>query len=282
MSILEQWLHDQSAIGQQIYLVLDSLGQLDERNALVTELGAQGYRNLYIGTPAESLAKNGPYLFELASFDLPVLRALFASPERNWGWLASAEYTDLEPISDHWRERLVTGEPPNQAVYRFQDNRVLARALAYLQPGQRPEYLGPLSSVCYWHAEQWTITYNPAPAEYPLPKDPAWFQTPIPEATTKGVQFDNARRYLVGAYTDDLLSLAEHRDIDTWLRGQLDQAETWGWQEPEQIHFLLVQSLLAPDYELPPIWQPQPHETPAMHFDRVYQEELYWQGDATE
>ncbi len=25
---------------------------------------------------------------------------------------------------------------------------------------------------------------------------------------------------------------------------------------------------------------PQPNEPPAMHFDRVYQETLYWQGDA--
>jgi len=91
MSTLEQWLLDQSATGRRFYLVLDSLGQLDERNTLVQELETQRYRNLYIGTPAESLAKNGPYLFELDSFDLPALQALLASPERNWGWLASAE-----------------------------------------------------------------------------------------------------------------------------------------------------------------------------------------------
>ncbi|WP_347902767.1 DUF4123 domain-containing protein [Pseudomonas purpurea] len=280
MSTLEQWLHDQSATGRHFYLVLDSLGQADERNTLVSELGTQRYRNLYIGTPAESLAKNGPYLFELDSFDLPALRTLLTSPERNWGWLASAENTDLDTLSAHWRERLVTGERPHQAVYRFHDNRVLARALAYLPPEQRPEYLGSMASVCYWQVEQWRVTDNPAPGQYPLPTDPAWCHTPTPEATFKGVQFDNTRRYLVREHTDNLLSLAQQQDIDTWLRGQFDLAHTWGWQEPDSIHFLLTQSLQAPDYTPPKNWQPQPNETPAMHFDRVYQETLYWQGDA--
>lgn len=281
MSTLEQWIHEQSATGRRFYLVLDSLGQQDERNTLVSELGTQRYRNLYIGTPAESLAKNGPYLFELDSFDIPALRTLLSSPERNWGWLASAENTDLDVLSAHWRERLVTGERPHQAVYRFHDNRVLARALAYLKTEQRPEYLGSMASVCYWQVEQWTITDNPAPSQYPLPTDPAWCHTPMPEATFKGVQFDNTRRYLVREHTDDLLNLAQQQDIDTWLRGQFDLAHAWGWQEPDSIHFLLTQSLQAPDYTPPKSWLPQPNETPTMHFDRVYQETLYWQGDAS-
>jgi hypothetical protein len=280
MSTLEQWLLDQSATGRRFYLVLDSLGQLDERNTLVQELETQRYRNLYIGTPAESLAKNGPYLFELDSFDLPALQALLASPERNWGWLASAENTDLDALSAHWRERLVTGERPDQAVYRFHDNRVFARALAYLQPEQRPEYLGSMASVCYWQVEQWMVTDNPAPGQYPLPTDPAWCHTPTPKGTFKSVQLDNTRRYLVREHTDNLLHLAQRQDIDTWLRGQFDLAYTWGWQEPDSIHFLLTQSLLAPNYAPPKTWLPQSNETPTMHFDRVYQETLYWQGDA--
>jgi hypothetical protein len=280
MNTLEQWLQEQTKQGRHLYLVLDSDGQLDERNALVSELGVDQYRNLYIGTPADSLANVAPYLFHLDAVEHPALQAMLNTPDRHWGWLASAASSDLDALALHWQNRLVTGERPNQALYRFHDNRVLGRALAYLQPEQRPDYLGPITSVCYWQAEQWTVTDNPNPGVHPLPTDPAWCHTPTPEATFKSIQFDNARRYLVREHTDDLLNLAQRQDIDTWLRGQLDLAHAWGWQEPDSIHFLLTQSLLAPDYAPPKTWLPQPNETPTMHFDRVYQETLYWQGDA--
>ncbi|MGP0127670.1 DUF4123 domain-containing protein, partial [Pseudomonas bubulae] len=119
-------------------------------------------------------------------------------------------------------------------------------------------YLGLMTSVCYWQAEQWTVTDNPDPGIYPLPTDPAWCHTPTPEETFKGIQFDNTRRYLVREHLDTLLYLAREQDIDAWLRGQLDLAYTWGWQEPDSIHFLLTQSLQAPD------WTPTPKlATPA-------------------
>ena len=279
MSTLEQWLQEQTRQGRHLYLVLDSDGQLDERNGLVSELDVDHYRNLYRGTPAESLANVAPYLFQLDVVEHPALRALLNTPNRHWGWLASAASADLDALTAHWQNRLVTGERPNQALYRFHDNRVLGRALAYLQPEQRAQYLGLMTSVCYWQAEQWTVTDNPDPGIHPLPTDPAWCHTPTPEETFKGIQFDNTRRYLVREHLDTLLDLAREQDIDPWLRGQLDLAHTWGWQEPDSIHFLLMQSLQAPDYTSPKNWLPRPNETPAMHFDRVYQQALYWQGD---
>ncbi|MBD8684291.1 hypothetical protein [Pseudomonas sp. CFBP 13719] len=42
---------------------------------------------------------------------------------------------------------------------------------------------------------------------------------------------------------------------------------------------LLMHSLQASDYASPKSWLSQPQETPAIHFDRVYQETRYWQGD---
>lgn len=280
MNTLEQWLQEQTKQGRHLYLVLDSDGQLAERNALVSELGVDQYRNLYIGTPADSLANVAPYLFHLDSVEHPALQALLNTPDRDWGWLASADSPDLDLIATHWQNRLVTGERPNQVLYRFHDNRVLARALAFLQPEQRPAYLGLMASVCYWLAEQWTATENPDPGVHPLPRDPAWCHTPTPEATFKRIQFDNVRRYLVREHTDQLLELARQQDIDTWLRGQLDLAHTWGWQKPENIHFLLTQSLQAPGYSPPKNCLPQPKETPLMHFERAFQQALYWQGDA--
>ncbi|MBD8604599.1 DUF4123 domain-containing protein [Pseudomonas sp. CFBP 8771] len=280
MNTLEQWLQEQTKQGRHLYLVLDSDGQLEERNTLVSEVGVDRYRNLYTGTPADSLANVAPYLFHLGAAEHPVLRALLNTPDRHWGWLASAASSDLDALTTHWQNRLVTGERPNQALYRFHDNRVLGRALAYLQPEQRADYLGLMTSVCYWQAEHWTVTDNPNPGVHPLPTDPAWSHTPTPEATFKSIQFDNTRRYLVREHTDKLLDLAQQQDIDTWLRGQLDLAHSWGWQEPDSIHFLMTQSLQASGYTPPKTWLPQPNETPTMHFDRVYQEALYWQGDA--
>jgi hypothetical protein len=279
MSTLEQWLDTQAQPGRLLYLVLDADGQLDERNALANELGPDRYRNLYIGTPAESLTNIGPYLFQLASLDHPVVQALLKRPERHWGWLASAAETDLDAITTHWQERLVTAERQNQALYRLHDNRVLGRALAYLRSEQYPEYLGPMISVCYWQAQQWTVTDNPNPGMHPLPSDPAWLKTPAPEAIFASVQFDNSRRYLMSEHTDALADLAEQQEVDTWLRAQLDLAGTWGWHTPGQVHFLLTQSLQASGYLLPRSWLPRPNENTSTRFDRVYQEVRYWQGE---
>lgn len=44
MNALEQWLHEQSRSGLDLYLMLDSDGQLDERMALAKELGADQYQ----------------------------------------------------------------------------------------------------------------------------------------------------------------------------------------------------------------------------------------------
>jgi hypothetical protein len=280
MNALERWLHEQSRSGRDLYLMLDTDGQLDERMALAKELGADQYRNLYVGTAANSLAPAGPFLFHIGTVKHPLIQALLDSPERHWGWLASANLTDLDALVTHWRDRLVVGERPNQALYRFHDNRVLGRALSHLQPEQYADYLGPIASVCYWHAGQWTVTDNPAPGAHPLPPDPAWLKTPTPEIVYANVQFDNTRRYLVREHTEALARLAAERDVDDWLWGVIQLAHLWNWQQPEQVHFLLTQCLKAPGYLPPRTWQPKPEEDSAAHFERVYQQVLYWQGDA--
>ena len=280
MNTLEQWLFDQSRSARELYLVLDSDGHLDERNALTKELGAERYRNLYIGTAANSMAQAGPVLFQVVTVKHPVIQALLDTPECHWGWLASAALTDLDALVAHWRDRLVVGERPNLALYRFHDNRVLGRALSYLQPEQYADYLGPIASVCYWHAEQWTVTDNPDPGKHPLPLEPAWLKTPTPEIVYANVQFDNTRRYLIREHTEAMATLATERNVDGWLWGLIQLIRLWGWQQPEQVHFLLTQCLKAPGYLPPKTWQPKPEENSAAHFKRVYEQVLYWQGDA--
>ncbi|PMY64015.1 MULTISPECIES: DUF4123 domain-containing protein [Pseudomonas] len=280
MSTPEQWMRVQGELGQRLYLILDSVGQLDERNALLNERDNDQYSNLYSGTPASALAAIGPYLFQLDTLDHPAIQVLLKTPERHWGWLASSASGDLDQLARHWRARLVTGERPNQALYRFHDNRVLGRALAHLRPEQRSEFLGPIASVCYWQDGQWAAAYNPAPGEYPVPPAPAWLAVPPTADTAAGIQIDNARRYLMVEQMERLAELARQQDADTWLQAQLELARAWGWQAPEQVRFLLVQRLQAPREALPKSWLPQLDETPLTHFQRVYQQVQFWQGDA--
>lgn len=278
MKTLQQWLHEHARQGRCLYLVLDSDGQLEQRAALIAELGYERCRAIYRNTPAQALANAGPYLFQLDRADSAPLVELLNAPEANWGWLASGANTDLDGLTEHWRSRSVSGEYPDQALYRFHDNRVLGRALAHMPPADHPGYLGPAASVCYWQTEHWTVTQNPDPGSYPLPPEPAWLHIPTPQATYAAVQFDNARRYLMREHTEQLVELAAHQDIDTWLRSRLDLAHVWHWQAPEALYFLLTQSLRVEGYTLPKSWPPKPDETPEQHFARLYQEALYWQG----
>ncbi|TDV45149.1 uncharacterized protein DUF4123 [Pseudomonas helmanticensis] len=277
MNRVEQWLHEQSRAGRDLFLMLDTDGQSEARTALAADLGTERFRHLYAGTAAESLAQTGPLLLRIDMARHPVIQALLAPPERHWGWLSSAGHVALDDLASHWRERVVTGERPNLAVYRVHDNRVLGRALAHLQPEQYAALLGPVSSICYWHAGQWNVADNPDPGEHPLPIDPPWLQTPIPELIYANVLFDNARRYLVGEHTEAMAKLAEQLDMDDWLWGQIQLTRLWGWQQPEQVHFLLTQSLQLPGYVPPNSWLPKTGEDSAVHFERVYQQVLYWQ-----
>ena len=279
MSRVEQWLHEQSLAGRDLFLMLDTDGQSEARIALAADLGTEQFRHLYAGTAAESLAQTGPLLLRIDTARHPVIQALLATPERHWGWLASARQTELDALAAHWRERVVTGERPNLAVYRVHDNRVLGRALAHLQPEQYPLLLGPLDSVCYWHAGQWNVANNPDPGAHPLPIDPPWLQTPTPELIYVNVLFDNTRRYLVGEHTEAMAELAEQLDVDEWLWGLIQLTLLWGWQQPEQVHFLLTRCLQLPGYRPAKSWLPKSGEDPAAHFERVYQEALYWQGE---
>jgi len=280
MSPVEQWLHTQSHAGCDLYLVLDAENQSEAHAALARDLGTEQFRHLYAGTAAESLAQPGPLLMQIDTPQHSVIQQLLATPEQHWGWLASARHTEIDALAAHWRERVVTGERPNLAVYRVHDNRVLGRALAHLHPEQYSSLLGPLGSVCYWHAEQWNVATNPDPGAHPLPIDPPWLQTPTPELIYANVLFDNTRRYLVGEHTEAMAKLAEQLDVDEWLWGLIQLARLWGWHQPEQVHFLLTRCLQLPGYRPAKSWLPKPGEDPAAHFERVYQEALYWQGEA--
>jgi hypothetical protein len=265
-----RWMSGQFASGHGLYLLLDSQPpQRETRQTLLQTSDFEHYRILYKDTPAAELADNGPFVFALERYDDKRIAPLLASPESNWGWLFSLPQTCLSAWVEHWQQRLIIGARPHQALYRFHDNRVLARTLAHLPNEDIAAYLGPALSVCYWQDTQWESCDNPAPGRYPLPASPPWLQTPVPAEQTREIRQLNAHRYLLAEHEQAYADLARTQPPQTWLRERLAQADEWGWQTPQQLEFLLIHSLRAPANGFDAQWQVRPGETPQEHFERV-------------
>ncbi|EIK97139.1 hypothetical protein PMM47T1_08356 [Pseudomonas sp. M47T1] len=265
--MINSWLDTQQHLGRSVYLMLDSDGQRDARNALMATLDYRDYVGLYAQTAAAALVDHGPYLMPLDP-QHPTAHALFKAADQHWGWLASSEFTITELV-EHWRQRLIVGQRPQQALYRFHDNRVLAKALAALPKGEYPVYLGPMASVCYWTTEGWAAVDNPAPGPHPPPDDPAWLSLPPAESVQAAVLHDNAYQYLLAEQVDAFATLAAVCNPGDWLKEQLALAQTWGWTAPERIALVLEASLIAKDNTPPRHWQPKEFESQDDHFDRV-------------
>ncbi|EJK98788.1 MULTISPECIES: DUF4123 domain-containing protein [Pseudomonas] len=276
-SFPHQWLVEHHRLGRALCVVLDSENERQIRQALLKNCRPDQYLNIFGQTIIADLSDAGPLVFE---FDQPgdqSIHQLLESPERNWGWLASLRKGNLQVLAEHWRERLIIGKRPHQALYRFQDNRVLARALGYLPIEAYPVYLGPAISVCYWQGTSWERVDNPAPDVYPVPESPLWLQVPVPPQQVMETRLINARRFLLAEHVQAYARLAERQDPEAWLRATLNQAEAWNWQAPEKLEFLLTYRLQAPAHTLMREWQALPAESPDEHFERVRLMTTFWQ-----
>ncbi|MDC7816775.1 MULTISPECIES: DUF4123 domain-containing protein [Pseudomonas] len=274
-----QWMAEQLKSGHSLCLILDSEGAIDTRQALLKHHDSQLYRSVYSETQVADLADSGPFIFLIDNLHDEGLKSLLKAPERNWGWLASIRQGELSALTQHWRERLISGERPHQALYRFHDNRVLSRALGHIAKEALPEYLGPAVSVCYWQGTHWAVIDNPAPGQYPTLAYPSWLSVPAPQERALGVLHANLYRYLWAERSDDLLRLSQQQDPHIWLTEQLTQAQQWGWSAPEQVHFLVLQNLNRSELPLIKNWQPRADETPAAHFERLFNEVKFWSGE---
>ena len=276
-----KWIEEQHRQGRELCLILDSLGEMETRQTLLNGRACDRYASVYDQTSVARLANAGPYLILLSRADTEALSGLLGAPERNWGWLASIAQGDLPALLEHWRQRFLLGSRPNQALYRFHDNRVLARALAFMPQEARPGYLGPAVSVCYWHETHWEVVSNPAPGKRPVPDEPAWLNVPAPPLQAIEILHANVYRYLWAEHSDEMLALSQLQDPDEWLTEQLAQARHWAWTTPEQVHFLVLQRLTT--WERPVIknWSPRAEETPAMHFERLFNEVQFWSEERT-
>ncbi|MGD8220012.1 DUF4123 domain-containing protein [Pseudomonas thivervalensis] len=276
-----RWLIEQQRLGNALCVVLDSENELPIRQALLKNSRPDQYLSVYGQTLVAEFADAGPFVF---IFDRPSnesINELLNRPDSHWGWLASLPKEGLPTLVEHWRERLIIGERPHQVLYRFHDNRVLARALRHLPVDAYPAYLGPAISVCYWQDKGWASTYNPAPGTYPAPDSPLWLRVPVTPRQAMQTRLLNARRFLLAEHVQAFATLAEQQDPEAWLRVTLDQAEAWRWQAPEQLEFLLTQCLQVPAHVFASYWQVRPAESPGEHFERGRLMAAFWQGDAS-
>ncbi|MCM2378471.1 DUF4123 domain-containing protein [Pseudomonas marginalis] len=260
-----QWMDQQHQAGHRLCLILE--GQHEACQPLLAMRDVSQYRSLYAETDLAELAGQGPVILLLEQMNEPALLGLLQQPENNWGWLGSLPSEDLDVVTRHWRDRLLVGPEGVQSMYRFHDNRTLARALAYLRAEHWPQFLGPLFSVCYWHEERWRTADNPAPGEHPVPNPAPWLNTPNPNA--EAILQANILRYLLTEHSEDLVALAEFQDPRIWLAQVLEQARTWQWRRPEQLEFLVVRRLEEATRGTVVQWGPRGGEAPGEHFERV-------------
>lgn len=271
IEVAQSWIADQLAKQRELLLIVDRLAEPDPIKALFGADLMQDYVNLYQGTEFADMADVGPWLVRLHNPDAAFVQTLLNTPESDWGWLASAEHIDLVALTQHWRERLLLDEQAQRALYRFQDNRVIARHLGELSETQRPLLLGPLNSALCWDGQTWQSIHNPRPDLYPAPFEKPWQELAEPEAVTQAIQRHNLEQWLWQNHCAATAQLAETQPLGGWLDTQLEQAKSWQWQSLERIQFLLRYQL-DPALAAHPAWAPVEHETADAHFARSSRE----------
>ncbi len=267
-SMPAQWMARQQQAGHRLCLILD--GRDEARPLLLAVRTLAQYCSLYAERVLVQLTTAGPVVLLLEQVSEPALLNLLQRPETNWGWLGSLPDEDLGNVTRHWRDRLLAGPEGDQALYRFHDNRTLARALEHLAAEHWPVFLGPLISVCYWHEDRWQCGDNPAPGDYPVPAPAPWLSTPNPNATA--ILHANILRYLLAEHSEELAALAEFHDPKIWLTHVLEQARAWQWSGPEQLEFLVVRRLEEATRSSVIRWPPAEGEAPWGHFERVVEQ----------
>ncbi|MEX6500740.1 DUF4123 domain-containing protein [Pseudomonas zhanjiangensis] len=271
IEVAQDWLADQLAQQRDLVLIIDRLAEPDPIQALFGADLMQDYVNLYQGTEFADMADVGPWLVRLNNPDAELIQTLLSTPERDWGWLGSAEHIDLADLAQHWRERLLVDEQEQRALYRFQDNRVIARHLGEFSEAQRPLLLGPLNNALCWDGQTWQSIHNPRPGLYPAPFDKPWQEIAEPEAVSQEILRHNLEQWLWQNHSAATAQLAETQPLSGWLDAQLGKAKSWHWQSLERIQFLL-QHQLQPELVEHSAWTILESETPDAHFARCSRE----------
>jgi len=265
--VLNNWIGEQSRLNRVLILALDSLAEPNPVTSLYSAGVMQRSVQLYRRTEFSKFAAISPWLTELQNPGNDAFRKLLDDPKRNWGWIASMDKTDLDSLTQHWIARIVIDEDGDRSLFRFQDNRVLARCLGNMEEIEWPLLLGPISSVLYWDQNQWKSADNSRPGMYPVPNPAPWLRTPESGEQARSILRDNLKRWLLTYHVDTAATLAETRVVSEWLEEQMDLLEAWDWRTPEQREMMLSHRL-SPACMTDVAWEPLPGETSQQHFDR--------------
>lgn len=263
----QEWMSEQQAVGRQLFLIIDRLAEPDLIPVLFGLDLMREYINLYAGTDFDDLKDIGPWLVKIPTHNSRSFSFLLETPEQNWGWLASAEKLELATLCAHWRERMLISEPDKKALYRFQDNRVIAHHLTSLTAQQRPLLMGPLQSLLCSQHDNWAVWDNTAPGIQNPPSSMPWLDIPEPAATRNAIRQHNLQQWLWEQHPAAVTQLARREPLQEWLQRQLETADQWGWGSTEQLHFLL-QHQLDTQVANQPFWAAQLGEAPATHYQR--------------
>ncbi|MFJ2362405.1 DUF4123 domain-containing protein [Pseudomonas sp. NPDC087697] len=265
--VLNSWLSEQAQLNRVLILSLDSLAEPNPVNSLYSAGLMQRSVQLYRRTPYADFAAISPWLTELHNPGAEAFRQLLDDPQRNWGWIGSMDKADLDALTQHWQARMVIDEDGERSLFRFQDNRVIARCLTTLNETEYPLLLGPISSVLYWDVDQWKSVDNARPGVYPVPNPAPWLRTPESGEQARSILRDNLKRWLLTYHVEAAAGLAETRVVSEWLEEQMDLMDLWQWKTPEQRELMLSRRL-NPKCMEDAAWEPLPGETPDVHFAR--------------
>ncbi|MHC8371963.1 DUF4123 domain-containing protein [Pseudomonas sp. MDT1-85] len=264
---LNNWLGEQAKLNRVLILALDSLAEPNPVTSLYSAGLMQRSVQLYRRTQYADFAAISPWLTELHNPGADAFRKLLDDPQRNWGWIGSMDKADLDGLTQHWQARMVIDEDGERSLFRFQDNRVIARCLANLKETEYPLLLGPISSVLYWDEEQWKSVDNARPGVYPAPDPAPWLRNPESGEQARSILRDNLKRWLLTYHVEAAAELAETRVVSEWLEEQMDLLDLWQWKTPEQRELMLSRRL-NPECMKDVAWEPLPGEMPEVHFAR--------------
>ncbi|MBV4475957.1 DUF4123 domain-containing protein [Pseudomonas botevensis] len=267
---LNNWLGEQSRLNRVLILALDSLAEPNPVTSLYSAGVMQRSVQLYRRTEFVQFAAISPWLTELQNPGNDAFRQLLDDPQRNWGWIGSMDKADLDSLTQHWIDRMVIDEDGDRSLFRFQDNRVLARCLGNLKETEWPLLLGPISSVLYWDEEQWKSADNSRPGMYQVPTPEPWLRNPESGEQARSILRENLKRWLLTYHLEAAAVLAETRTVSEWLEEQLDLLDSWGWQLPEHRELMLSRRL-SEQCMREVAWTPLTGETPQEHFARCQQ-----------
>lgn len=269
---ITKWLTEQQQNQQAIYLMLDPLAEPNPVATLLTSQAIVGYTWLLHNTPYESLRYASPTIIQIADINNQGVQELINHPEQDWGWFFSTNpQVTMEQLIEHWQARLILIYKQQEVFYRFQDNRVIVRALKGIPPDKYYQLLGQINQVALWNKSEWQIYANESPIDYPLTtKENLIWALPEPQEVTQQTNLENLFDWAINTFADEVFINAKFGGISfkEWLKEQLSLLDTWQWHEESQMLFMIEQRL---DYEQRQSveWQPLPQEPPTQHYERV-------------